>query len=151
MSSTMNVRLAKSSKDIELCIPVMQQLRNQLQREEVAERMSRQVRQGYQLAYVEVNGTVKAVAGFRIIESLFQGRFLYVDDLVTDSGERSKGYGAALFSWLVDYARKENCRQLDLDSGVQRVRAHRFYFQQGMHISSYHFAMILDQQQNTTE
>jgi hypothetical protein len=65
--------------------------------------------------------------GYRIMESLYAGRFCYVDDLVTDQTARSLGYGGALFDWLVAEARAAGCGRLELDSGVQRFDAHRFY------------------------
>jgi hypothetical protein len=48
-----------------------------------------------------------------------------------------------LFDWLVDYARTENCKQLTLDSGVQRFAAHRFDLRQRMEITSHHFTLKL--------
>jgi len=83
------------------------------------------------------------VAGFRMSESLFAGRFCYVDDLVTDGSGRSLGYGGALFDWLVAEARAEGCGKLELDSGVQRFAAHRFYLTKRMIISSHHFSLEL--------
>ena len=56
---------------------------------------------------------------------------------------RSSGYGRALFDWLVARARKENCDQLHLDSGVQRFGAHRFYLERRMIIASHHFSIKL--------
>jgi hypothetical protein len=44
-----------------------------------------------------------------------------------------------LFDWLMDEAKRLGCATLELDSGVQRLRAHAFYFAKRMHISSYHF------------
>jgi predicted GNAT superfamily acetyltransferase len=38
-------------------------------------------------------------------EMLFRGRHIYVDDLITDATERSKGHGDLLFDWLVEHAR----------------------------------------------
>ncbi len=72
-------------------------------------------------------------------EMLAHGRLLYVDDLVS-AALRSHGDGA-LMAWLVAYAREQGCVSLQLDSGVQRYDAHRFYFSQRMHIASYHFAL----------
>ena len=60
-----------------------------------------------------------AVAGFRVGENLAWGRFLYVDDLVTLSAHRSKGYGSKLLTWLKAFAVREGCMQLHLDSGIQ--------------------------------
>ena len=44
--------------------------------------------------------------------------------------------GGALFDWLVAEARAAGCKQLDLDSGVQRFAAHRFYLMKRMSISN---------------
>ena len=48
---------------------------------------------------------------------------------------------------IVPYARAKaeslGCDVLALDSGVQRDRAHRFYFREGMHISSFCFRKVL--------
>ena len=141
----MSIQLADTDDQIERCFPVMSQLRPHLVEREFLARVRRQFQQaGYRLAYLEEDGRVKAVAGFRIGEMLFSGLQMYVDDLVTDSAERSRGHGAALFDWLVEYARAQNCQQLDLDSGVQRAGAHRFYFTKRMQISSYHFSLKLE-------
>ena len=141
----MNIQLAKSDADTGRCFPVMVQLRPHLTADDFIVRVKRQFQlSGYRLAYVEVNGKIKAVAGFRITEMLFRGRFMYVDDLVTESTERSKGYGAALFDWLLEYAKTQNCEQFALDSGVHRSGAHRFYFTKRMEIVAYHFSLNLN-------
>ena len=141
----MNIQLAKNDADTERCFPVMVQLRPHLTADDFMVRVKRQFQlYGYRLAFVEENGKIKAVAGFRITEMLFRGRFMYVDDLVTDSTERSRGYGAALFDWLLEYAKTQNCEQFALDSGVQRSDAHRFYFTKRMEIVAYHFSLKLN-------
>jgi len=40
----------------------------------------------------------------------------------------SGGVGKAVIGWLEEEARGQGCTGLHLDSGVQRERAHRFYF-----------------------
>lgn len=137
------VKLAATGDDIERCFPVMVQLRVHLTQESFLESTARQKEEGYELAFVEDDGVVKAVAGFRVMEMLAHGRILYVDDLITDEAGRSKGYGEALMDWLESYAKTRECVELQLDSGVQRFRAHAFYFRQRMHISAYHFARKL--------
>lgn len=64
---------------------------------------------------------------------------MYVDDLVTDSDARSKNYGGLMLQWLKDLARRTGCRTIELDSGTQRVDAHRFYLRERFIISSFHF------------
>ena len=66
-----------------------------------------------------------------------------MDDLVTDAADRSKGYGDAMLDWLTDYAKMQTCEYLNLDSGVQRFGAHRFYLRKRMDIVCHHFSLKL--------
>jgi GNAT superfamily N-acetyltransferase len=135
------IRLAESDRDIARCFPVMAQLRPHLEEAGFVAAVRRQFAGGFALVYLERDAHVQAVAGFRVIDNLFGGRILYVDDLVTDEAARSQGYGKVLFDWLTNRARAEGCRHLELDSGVQRFDAHRFYLVNRMHIASYHFRL----------
>lgn len=139
----MKIRQAGTDKEIAACYPVMCELRPHIPENEFVNRVRRQEKDGYSLVFVEVDNEIVATAGFRIGESLSWGRFLYVDDLVTSGEHRSKGFGAKLLSWLRDYAVAENCRQLHLDSGTQRVDAHRFYEREGLSKTGIHFAQHL--------
>lgn len=133
------IRLAESDAEIAACFPVMRELRPHLVEESFVGRVRAQQAAGYRLAYVVGPEGPAAVAGFRLGESLGWGRFLYVDDLVTSAGQRSRGHGAALLAWLKEFAARAGCGQVHLDSGIQRVDAHRFYRCEGMVLSSYHF------------
>lgn len=87
--------------------------------------------------------SVCCVALWRLVENTYEGRRLYVDDLVSDENRRSRGAGKMLLDWLEAKAESLGCDVLALDSGVQRDRAHRFYFREGMHISSFCFRKVL--------
>ena len=139
------IAIANRPEDIRRCHPVMRELRELFQEpEQFVERVQRQQKQGYQLVFVESEGEVCAVAGYRFLESLFSGKFLYVDDLVTCESDRSRGFGGELLDWLIRQAREHGCENLELDSGVQRFDAHRFYLLKRMHISSYHFRIKIE-------
>ena len=139
-----DINLAQSDDQIRRCFPVMAELRTHLIEQEFVERVRRQQREsGYQLAFIEESGAVRALAGFRIADFLAWGRTLYVDDLVTTSAERSRGHGRALMDWLVARAKADGCAELHLDSGVQRFDAHRFYLRQRMSIAAHHFSLVL--------
>jgi GNAT superfamily N-acetyltransferase len=136
-----SIRVAESDEEIARCFPVMQQLRNHLVVDDFVPTVRRQQLGGYRLVYLDDGTQVCAVAGFRVIDNLVNGRVLYVDDLVTDVACRSRGHGKALLAALIQRARDESCRCLELDSGVQRFDAHRFYLTNRMSISSYHFTL----------
>lgn len=137
--------LAETEADIKRCFSVMAELRSHLKNEdEFLRRIKRQqLISAYKLVFLEENNEIKSVAGIRISECLAWGKFLYVDDLVSISSGRSKGYGEKLFDWLVSYAAENSCDQFHLDSGVQRFGAHRFYLKKRMDITSHHFAIKL--------
>lgn len=139
----MEIKLAKSVEEIAACFPVMHELRPHVAERDLVSRVRRQETSGYRLAYVLEAGEAVAVAGYRIGENLAWGRFLYVDDLVTRSSQRSRGYGATLLSWLMTQAAQLGCLQVHLDSGVQRTEAHRFYEREGMERASLHFRRVL--------
>ena len=138
------IELAESDEQIAAAYEVIAQLRPHIARDECLPRVRRQQSQGYRLAIVREGKGVVAAGGFRILESLAWGKFLYVDDLSTDSANRSRGFGKQLLDWLIEYARREGCDQFHLDSGVQRFDAHRFYLRERMRISSHHFSLEFD-------
>jgi GNAT superfamily N-acetyltransferase len=131
-----------SDSDIQLTYPVMSQLRTHVSADEYLGRVKRQSQTGgYQLAAVLVDGQVGCVAGYRISECLCWGKFLYVDDLVSDQNGRSKKHGKEMMAWLIAEAKANGCQEVHLDSGVQRHGAHRFYLRERMDITCYHFAV----------
>lgn len=132
-------QLATSDPQIQACYPVMRELRPHITEADFPSRVHALQAAGYQLVYIEENGMPIAAAGFRVIDNLAWGRFLYVDDLVTISTHRSQGHGKALLDWLKQYARDNDCGRLHLDSGSQRVDAHRFYDREGIARLGIHF------------
>lgn len=143
MTVPCTVKQAETDAEIAACAPVMTQLRPDVAGEDFVARVRRLAAGGYRLACALQGGRVVAVAGFHLRENLPWGRHLYVDDLVTDAARRSTGAGRALIDWLVARAREEGCRSLQLDSGVQRFAAHRFYLRERFAITSHHFALDL--------
>jgi GNAT superfamily N-acetyltransferase len=142
------IAIANTPEEIRPCHLVMRELRPLFREpEQFVERVLLQQKQGYQLAFLESEGEVCAVAGYRFLESLFSGKFLYLDDLVTRESDRSCGFGGQLLDWLIEQAREHGCENLELDSGVQRFDAHRFYFSKRMSISSYHFRIKIEQKE----
>lgn len=141
----MNIQLATTDTDIAACFPVMQELRPHLEEADFVTRVRELQKAGYQLACIQQPEGVVAVAGFWIRENLAWGRFLYLDDLVTSASHRSQGIGSRFLTWLREYATQAGCRQLHLDSGIQRKGAHHFYEREGVAMFGYHFALDLEQ------
>jgi GNAT superfamily N-acetyltransferase len=137
------IKIARSHEEIVRCFPVMRQIRPKLTTEEFVECVVVQQREGYELAWLEQDGAVACVAGFRLMHVLWSGKTLYVDDLVTDEAQRSRGLGEVMVKWLIARAKEEGCETFSLDSGTQRKDAHAFYMRLGFRITDFHFQLPL--------
>jgi GNAT superfamily N-acetyltransferase len=145
LGKNVNISLAETDEQILATYGVMRQLRPNVPESQYVELVRLQQREvAFQLAALRNGDQVTCVAGFRYCRSLGWGKFLYVDDLVTDERYRSKGAGKAMFDWLVERARENHCDELRLDSAVYRHGAHRFYIRAGMDIVCFHFRLALD-------
>jgi GNAT superfamily N-acetyltransferase len=140
--SLLEVSLPRDEDWLRRSEAVHRQLRPQLPLDYLG-RMTAIIGSGAHLVLATEGEQVRGLALWRIIENTYEGRRLYIDDLVTDSAERSKGVGKALLDWLELRARNEKCDTLALDSGVQRGEAHKFYFREGMQIAAYSFRKML--------
>jgi len=118
--------------------PVHRQLRESLPAD-YAGRLAAVFANGARMSLAVEGGAVRGLAVWRLIENTYEGRRLYIDDLVTDAVHRSRGVGKFLVAQLEARARALDCDVLTLDSGTQRSAAHRFYFREGFTIPSFCF------------
>jgi GNAT superfamily N-acetyltransferase len=103
--------------------------------------------QGYRIvaAFEASAQRAVAVAGFRVLRTLFSGDMLYVDDLSTLPEARGRGHAGELLDWCAEEGRRLGCDEIHLDSAVipERQDAHRLYFNKRLRIASYHFVRRL--------
>jgi GNAT superfamily N-acetyltransferase len=136
----MQIELATTDAQIAATYDVMVQLRPHISRDQYVPFVQRLVaNERFNLAALIDDGVVRAVAGYRVMEMLYCGRMMYIDDLVTDERVRSRGYGKVLLDWLKAEARAARCTEVQLISRVTREEAHRFYFREDFGIEAFHF------------
>ena len=144
LPSELDVRVVGEA-DIAACYALMRALRPQLNSEaEFIARWRRQSEQGYAMLALWRAQRPVALAGFRVQENFVHGRFLYVDDLVTDESERRHGHGARLLDRLKAEGRARGCHKLVLDTALENTLGHRFYYRQGLLAISLRFNCLLD-------
>lgn len=135
---------AHTAPEVRELFPLMRQLRPHLDSaDEFVARWQRQAREGYQLVALYADNKPMALAGYRIQENLVHGRFLYLDDLVSDQHARSKGYGEQMMTYLREQVRTQACSKLVLDTPLSNALGHRFYFRCGMLATSLRFNMAV--------
>ena len=94
---------------------------------------------GRMIVAVEDEDTVVGVSIYRIYETTFDGKRLFIDDLVIDEDRRSKGIGKAMMAHFDALGQREGCDMMSLESGTHRLQTHKFYFREGMVITSFSF------------
>lgn len=129
-----------AADDLARVLPVLQELRPHVDLAELRAIAEEGRPQGLVFTAAWDDGACVGVAGWRVIALTHTRRKLYVDDLVVTAARRSAGVGRALLDHLEGRAREAGCTVVDLDSGVQRHRAHRFYLREGFDITSHHFS-----------
>lgn len=105
--------------------------------------MRQMFKEGAEMAALTLGGRVKSLAVYRCHHTTFHGLRFYLDDLVTDESERGRGYGKAMLGWCEARARERGCDVFDLESGVQRSLAHRFYFREKFTLFAFSFTKTL--------
>lgn len=124
-------------------LPVLQELRPHLTEQLLEQVLREGAQQGLRFTAVFAGERCVAVAGWRLVANTSAIRKLYVDDLSTAASERSRGYGRMLLNELRERAVAAGCHSVELDSGVQRFDAHRFYLRERMNITAHHFDLRL--------
>lgn len=138
----MEVKFLEKNSDYALVMEVLLQLRPDYDLNSLSAQVEKQQLSDYKVVYAKSSECVLAVAGFSVGEKLAWGKHIYIEDLVTNSQFRSQGVGRVLIDWFKSYALEIGCKQIHLDSGVQRFQAHKFYLREGFHIASHHFSIL---------
>lgn len=87
----------------------------------------------------------KAIMGlalYRHTHRLQYSDYIYVDDLNTHEQQRSSGVGRSLLNYVKNQAQKSAIKNVILDSGCQRGRAHKFYYREGFQLDQFGFALF---------
>jgi GNAT superfamily N-acetyltransferase len=135
------IRGAEEETDVRRCWPVFRELRENISSEdEFISRWRRQLDEGYRIVFIEVDGEVQAIAGFRIVHTMAWGRCLYLDDLAALTTHHGAGFGTALLQYVKEEARRCDCESVQLDTGYHRHRAHRAYLRNGFQLNCHHVA-----------
>ena len=135
----MEIKIATTEEDILECWDVIFVLRPHLIKEEFVSTVKEMFTEGYHLAYIEENGKALSAVGFRYLQYLYNGKHIYIDDLVSLPETRGKGYAGMLLEYVADIARSKGYKCVTLDSGHQRYTAHRLYLNKGYNIVAHHF------------
>jgi len=130
--SHLHIQQVQTESEYLESLPVLQQLRPTLTDEKMfLEQIYRQEKQGYKMLSARDQSQILGLAGYRVLENLIYGKFIYVDDLIVNNQARSAGVGSQLIDRLKQLAKQQNCQHLVLDTALNNALGQKFYFRNG--------------------
>ncbi|MEY9979012.1 GNAT family N-acetyltransferase [Lysinibacillus sp. RC79] len=106
---------------------VLVQLRTELTLEKYLLLLKEMIQDGYMLFALYENKKMVVVAGLSWRVNFYSECHMFVYDLITDEAYRSRGYGEKLLHYLHQLGKENGAHYIALESGIQRMSAHRFY------------------------
>ena len=107
--------------------PLLSQLRKDLHLDEFLQLINKMTTEGYRLFALYEENQMKSLVGLAIRTNFYNRSHAYIYDLISDTTERSKGYGQQLLHYIHQWATDQGLEYVALESGIQRTEAHRFY------------------------
>jgi GNAT superfamily N-acetyltransferase len=142
MNINRDVRISQADDEasVRRCWAAFSELRPHLDEAEFIRRWQTQQAEGYRIIYIETSSGVVAAAGFRTLNTMAWGKIIYLDDLVALGSEHGRGWGTRLLQWLQKLAAQGGFSGVHLDTGYQRLAAHKAYLRNGFHLNCHHLA-----------
>jgi GNAT superfamily N-acetyltransferase len=91
----------------------------------------------------DAGGLVGLISAYLDLHSIRFGLRCWVEDLAVDPSRRSEGIGRALLEAAMDWARDRGATHLELDTGLAREDARRFYESQHPIAKGYTYSWAL--------
>lgn len=123
---------------------LIQQLNPNLKEEHFLQMLPEMITANYKMLGVFNDEKCIAISGYWIQTKIYSGRYLEPDNVVVDSGFRSKKVGELMMNELEIIAKESACRFLMLDAYLENMRAHKFYENLGFQKKGYHMLKKLE-------
>ncbi|MGX5820648.1 GNAT family N-acetyltransferase [Chitinophaga lutea] len=129
----------RTFEEMAACYHLLQQLNPHLLQEDYETMLRDMIPANYGQVVVLDGDKVVAVSGFWIATKIYSGKYIEMDNVVTDAAYRGKGIGKLLVDWICQRGAEAGCVMMMLDAYAANKEAHRFYYREGFHIAGFHF------------
>ncbi len=93
----------------------------------------------YSAIGVFLNNILIGVSGIWILNKIYIGKHLEMDNVVIKEDYRSLGIGKYLEEFTESFAREIGCESIELNAYVNNGKGHKFWFSRGYQILGFHF------------
>ncbi len=93
---------------------------------------------------VVTEGRIVGFCAYAVVNNLWQeGQIAYIYAMVVDEAFRGRGLGTSLLEHVIENARRDGLKRVELDSGFPRESAHAFYQKLGFEKRAFLFSYTL--------
>jgi GNAT superfamily N-acetyltransferase len=143
MQHQYDIRKTTSIAQMLFHYPLVQQLSPQLTIEDYARLIQEMIPHNYFQVGVYQEEKCVAVSGCWLCTKLYSGKYMEIDNFVVDKEYRSQGVGKLLLDWMIDEAKRNDCKTVMLDAYVENFKVHRFYYREGFIARGFHYLKSL--------
>jgi GNAT superfamily N-acetyltransferase len=106
---------------------------------EYEEMLNEMIKLNYKQAVAYYNSKPVGVCGFWINTKIYSGKYVELDNVVTDENYRGQEIGKLLCNFVLTIAKQNNCKTAMLDAYLENIKAHDFYEREGFIKKGFHF------------
>ncbi|MUH37911.1 GNAT family N-acetyltransferase [Zobellia amurskyensis] len=99
---------------------------------------------GYQCLGVYDNQKLIACCGVWLLQKLYKGKHLELDNVFVNEEYRSKGVGNLMMDWLSEYGKSMDCASLECNCYLHNEKGIKFWQRHGFEPLGYHMIKNLE-------
>lgn len=132
-----------SHDSIDEIIPLLLRLYPSIGKDVITSRLQEVSKSDWECLVLRESDGIIGLSGFRIMDRICYGKFLYIDHFIIDENRQSSGAAKFLLDRIVDISESMKCESVILDTFVTNSRAQHFWMKGGFKIVGFHFQKTL--------
>lgn len=132
-----------TAQEMQLLYPLVEQLNDDLEQEQFTIYLADMLENRYRCVGAWGEGKLLGAMGFWVSTRFWTGKFLEIDNVVTDEAARGRGIGAKLAKWVDEEAERLGCSRVIAAVYTRNNAAHRFYARERYDILGFYFTKKL--------
>ncbi|SHJ04357.1 hypothetical protein SAMN04488096_107102 [Mesonia phycicola] len=133
-----------NSSDISKIVPLGHQLNPKLSKIEIEDYLKQMFQfSTYHCFGLKKQGKLVGLSSGWITIRFYSGKQLEVDNVIIDQDIQSKGYGKYFFEKIEEWAIKNECNSVELNTYLENKRSHKFYYTNNYSVLGFHFCKNL--------
>ncbi len=128
-----------SNKNIEVILPLLQELNDQIPLEVLQYRLKEMILSGYKCVGVYDNSILIGISGMWFLNKYYVGRHVELDNVYILPEYQGRGIGKLLMNWIFEYAKSKGCIASELNVYTGNKEGQEFWENIGYERIAFHY------------